>query len=364
MYKLSIVNYIIILTGVFVGLIYFRKFCFLPDEAQTANFSVSIIIPVRNEAHNIANLLRDLLSQNCHIAEIICVDDGSDDGTREIIQSFPVKYIKNEELPEGWKGKAWACQTGSATATGDILIFIDADVRLEKSAIASLLRAHTETGKPISVQPYHKVKKAYEFISMFFNIIQTGATGICLKLNLQTTGMFGPVFLVPQQTFLSLNGYEKVKGETVEDFFLGKIYMENNKNIILYLGGKLISFRMYPNGIKALFEGWSKNFSKGAFAVKPLVLFSFIVWVTYITVLPVEIAVSIVTGRYIILAMLIAIYIFSVFSLKRISNALGSYPFVCQLFYPLLIIPFHLVFIYSFFAVYIFKSTKWKGRKV
>ncbi len=361
---MAIINYIIIIAGIYIGFVFFRKFCFLPVAVPPLNLSVSVIIPVRNEAHNIGNLLRDLVLQNYIIKEIICVDDGSDDGTCGIIQDFPVTYIRNEKLPEGWKGKAWACQTGALKASGDILIFIDADVRLEKNAIAALLSAHATNGKPISVQPFHTVKKPYEFISMFFNIIQTGATGICMKGNIKATGMFGPVFLVSKLTFSSLNGYEKVRGETVEDFFLGKVYMENNKRIMLYLGGKLISFRMYPNGISTLFEGWSKNFSKGAFAVRPWILFLFIIWVTYVTVLPIEIALSVVNEKYIVLILLIALYFVSVFSLKRISNALGSYPLICQLFYPLLIIPFHLIFIYSFFAIYIFKSTKWKGRKL
>lgn len=361
---MAILNYIIIITGLLIGFIFFREFRFLPDGTPSENLSVSIIIPVRNEAHNISNLLKDLLSQNCKIKEIICVDDGSDDGSREIIRSFPVIYKRNEKLPEGWKGKSWACQTGASEASGDILIFIDADVRLAKDAIAALLYAHENTKLPISVQPYHVVKKPYEFISMFFNIIQTGATGMCMGKRIKATGMFGPVFLVSKSVFNSLNGYEKVKGETVEDFCLGKIYAKNDKRIELYLGGKLISFRMYPNGLSSLFEGWTKNFSKGAFAIRPWVLFLFIIWVTYITVLPIEIAFSIANGKYLILAILLALYIVSILSLKTISNFLGSYPLMCQIFFPLLMILFHLVFLYSFFAIYILKSTKWKGRKL
>lgn len=361
---MAVFNYIIIITGLIIGFIFFRKFSFLPEGMPPDDLSVSIIIPVRNEVHNIGNLLNDLVSQNYKIKEIICVDDGSDDGSYEIIHSFPVIYKRNEKLPEGWKGKTWACQTGASEASGDILIFIDADVRLARNAIEALLFAHVRNEKPVSVQPYHTVKKPFEFISMFFNIIQTGATGLCMGGNIKATGMFGPVFLVSKSTFISLNGYEKVKGETVEDFFLGKIYMENDKRIKLYLGGNLISFRMYPNGISTLFEGWTKNFSKGAFAVRPWILFLFIIWVTYITVLPIGIAFTGIYGKYLMLVLLSIAYIVSIFSLKRISNALGSYPFSCQLFYPLLIIPFHLVFIYSFFAIYIFKSTKWKGRKL
>jgi 4,4'-diaponeurosporenoate glycosyltransferase len=199
---------------------------------------------------------------------------------------------------------------------------------------------------------------------MFFNIIQTGATGVCAGDKFKASGMFGPVFLVSKKTFNELNGFENVKDETVEDFTLGKIYEENGEKIELFLGGKLISFRMYPNGLKSLIEGWTKNFSKGAASINPFTLLAFIVWVAYLTVLPIVITASIINQKTVILIILCIIYLLTVLSLVRISKAIGSYPLACHVFYPVLIVLFHLLFIYSVLSIYIFKSTKWKGRKL
>lgn len=115
------------------------------------NERVSVLIPARNEAHRIGPTLKALLAQESVAdLEIIIFDDASTDGTaqfvNEIAQGDPrVRVIthSSEEPPDGWLGKPWACQQLGEAATGDILMFLDADVVLQPWAIAgaaSLLR--------------------------------------------------------------------------------------------------------------------------------------------------------------------------------------------------------------------------------
>ena len=93
---------------------------------------VSVIIPARNEAHNIARCVSSILSATYPNLELIVVDDNSTDGTGEIAgaaaQGDPrVRVITCPPLPEGWFGKQWACATGAKAARGSVLQFTDAD---------------------------------------------------------------------------------------------------------------------------------------------------------------------------------------------------------------------------------------------
>src|SRR3974390_1492653 len=67
--------------------------------------------------------------------EVIVVDDHSTDRTREIAESFPVRVIDAEPLPEGWSGKCNACWSGAKVATGNWLLFTDGDTVHGKGSV-------------------------------------------------------------------------------------------------------------------------------------------------------------------------------------------------------------------------------------
>ncbi len=97
---------------------------------------VSVLIPARNEAHNIEACLRSLLLQDYPRYELIVLDDHSTDTTGEIAARLiaqmrnpraTARLIRGEALPDGWVGKNWACHQLSQAASGEFLLFIDAD---------------------------------------------------------------------------------------------------------------------------------------------------------------------------------------------------------------------------------------------
>jgi len=79
------------------------------SSLKTSFPKVSIIIPARNEEHNLHRLLRSLMTLDYPDYEIILVDDHSTDRTREIAESYKVQVLSSPDLPEGWNGKNWAC---------------------------------------------------------------------------------------------------------------------------------------------------------------------------------------------------------------------------------------------------------------
>src|SRR5579863_6331323 len=89
---------------------------------------VSVIVPARNEEACLGACLESLVAQADVSFEIIVVDDGSTDRTREIAQSFPaVRVVEAGPLPPGWSGKNNALVAGANEARGTWLLFTDAD---------------------------------------------------------------------------------------------------------------------------------------------------------------------------------------------------------------------------------------------
>ena len=361
-----ITNFCIICLATLISIIVFWRFPILKPEPKDfeRQCNISVIIPARNEEQNLANLLGDLESQTHRAFEIICVNDGSSDKTEEVINEYNVKKINVTALPEGWRGKTWACHQGANKAAGEVLLFLDADVRLKPNAINDLLFCYAENESIVTVQPYHVTKRIYEKTSLFFNIVQIACTGMCMPRPKRIKGLFGPVFMINRVLFMDHGGYNAVKHEIVEDFRLGMFYASRGVSISRFLGGLTIKFQMYPQGLQSLIEGWTKNFCRGAKASNKGLLWSMIIWLTGLTVLPIELIYAISTGMKFFMLALSLIYAVNVAILFRISRKLGRFGVASIILYPLPLLAFHAIYINSLLSTYVFKSVTWKGRKL
>jgi len=110
--------------------------------AKQYNDPVSILIPARDEEHNILNLLRSIQQQDYTNYEVIILDDSSSDHTFKVCSDFAAnnprfKVIRGEELPHDWLGKNYACHQLAKHANGDFLLFLDADEKIKDGLINS-----------------------------------------------------------------------------------------------------------------------------------------------------------------------------------------------------------------------------------
>jgi len=104
------------------------------ENTSTTKPKVSVILPARNEEKFISKCLDSLIEQDYENYEIITIDDSSVDNTRKIILEYAKKNSKiipvfARPKPEGWMGKNWACMEGYKKATGELLLFTDADTK-------------------------------------------------------------------------------------------------------------------------------------------------------------------------------------------------------------------------------------------
>jgi 4,4'-diaponeurosporenoate glycosyltransferase len=325
--------------------------------------SVSVIIPARNEEKSLPILLASLRKQVYKPDEIIVVVSPSEDRTLEVAERDNVKTIQSESIPKGWIGKPWACYQGAQAAKGEVLVFLDADTCIEDYGLKDILNTYIKRGGVISVEPYHKTKKLYEQLSAFFNIIMMGAMGTFTLFSdfFKPLGLFGPCIVMKRGDYLKVGGHEEIKDEVVDDLALGYRLKKQNIPIYCYGGKGTISFRMYPNGLKELIEGWSKNFATGAVKTYIPILLAVIVWLgggISATIYTIEAIFSMNTTSILIWTLAYLAYVIQIYWMLF---RLGTFKFFTALVYPVSLLFFVSIFLYSVFLVFIRKNVMWKG---
>jgi len=328
--------------------------------------SISVIIPSRNEENTLPNLLRSLEGQLSSEDEVIVVDDHSEDRTKAVAEKSGVKVLESLPTPQGWIGKTWACSQGARIASGEILVFLDADTVLEKNGLKNIIGTYVERDGVLSIQPYHKMRNLYEQLSAFFNIVMMAAIGsfTILGNRIKPIGLFGPVVTIKKQYYLNSGGHEKVKGEILEDVALGSELQKKGVEVHCLGGKKTVSFRMYPNGIKELVNGWSKGFAVGAFKTSIPVLILIVAWISGSIGTTRSLIEAIVDTNNVQIAIWGGLYVSYAAQIYWMLVRIGNFKFYTALFYPIPMSFFVLVFTYSFVRIFLARSVKWKGREI
>jgi len=307
---------------------------------------VSVIIPARNEEHNLPTLLRSLATQPLKPHEIIVVDDGSTDRTAELARQLGAMVVASKPLPEGWRGKTWACHQGAQATTGELLLFVDADTWFEAGGLARILSGYT--GGAFSVGPYHAVRKPYENLSLFFNFNMTVGT--------VPGGLFGQMLLVDRESYRRVGGHETVRGRILENFWLAEKFRAAGIPVCSERGRGAFSFRMYPNGLRELIEGWTKGFASGAGQTPRGTLLLVVAWMSGLMLPPI---LCLATGDWLPWG---AVYLLCAAQVVWISRLVGAFRWHTALLYPVPLIFFFAVFARS--AMRSGKSVNWKGREI
>ncbi len=351
-----------------MGFIFLWNIPFLRRATRLSDalLKLSIIIPARNEERTLIRLLSSIHQQTFRPHEVIVVDDQSEDATAEVARKAGCMVLPSLDLPEGWTGKPWACWQGAQKATGDLLIFLDADTFLEPEGLYLLTSTYLEKGGLLSVQPFHKMERRYERLSAFFNIITMAGMNVFSPLGtkLKPTGAFGPCLVCSKKDYFLVGGHEIAKGEVLESLVMGREFLRANLNVHCYGGKGTISFRMYPDGVRTLVEGFSKGFGTGAKAVSLGCLLMIVAWVFGGVGVSRQLIQSMILGNMTEFAGWFLLDVLYIFQIYWMLQRIGNFGFATALLFQIPLLFFVVVFITSIFHIFLARKVRWKGREV
>ena len=322
---------------------------------------LSIIIPARNEEQNLPTLLRSLASQSIRPREVIVVNDASTDRTDEIAQQHSARVIHSQPLPDGWRGKTWACHQGAQAATGDWLLFLDADTSFEPEGLRHVLAEFKQAGGGVlSVAPHHAVQKFHEQFSAFFNLVMlagTGAFTLCGD-HLAPRGLLGQFMLIERTAYQRVGGHEAVKGRILENFWLAEQLRSLGVPLRCRSGRGVFAFRMYPQGWRELVDGWTKGFASGAGQTPLAILLLVIAWMIGLMIAPLGLAFA---GKPLLW---LAAYGLCAAQVAWLLRCVGTFRWITALLYPAPLIFYFVVFTRSVLRSRSKQTVAWKGRQI
>jgi glycosyltransferase involved in cell wall biosynthesis len=227
--------------------------------------TVSLLVPARNEAHNLVETLPGFLLQG--VEEILILDDHSTDATARVVEQFSrqdarVRLIAGLPKPEGWMGKTWACQQLAQAARGEVLIFTDADVRWGEGGVQAVLaRMEQEKAGLVSVYPRQITLTLPErvLLPLIDDVLLCYLPYPMISTPFPSASAAnGQVMAFTRLAYLAAGGHAAVRGEVLEDVRLAQKTKAAGQHITLALGGRLVAVRMY-HSFAEIVEGLGKN---------------------------------------------------------------------------------------------------------
>ncbi len=213
------------------------------------NPRVSVIVPARNEEGFIGRCLASLAAQDYAECEVIAINDSSGDRTGEIIGEFAARHpriirVDAGPKPDGWMGKNWACMEGVRKATGDLLLFTDADT-VHSPGVVSLAVSHmvSSGSDALSVIPRMALLDWWTRITMpmISTFLHTWFSAVKVNDPAKKTGyFFGSFFIIKEGVYRGVGMHEGVRGEIIEDGALGRKVKAAGHKIRMVRGEHLV----------------------------------------------------------------------------------------------------------------------------
>lgn len=224
---------------------------------------VSVIVPARNEEACLGSCLQSLVAQTGVRFEIIVVDDGSTDRTREVAESFPgVRVISPEPLSRGWSGKNNALVAGAKEARGEWFLFTDADTFHHPGSLAaSVAEAHQQKAALLSYSPEQEVHGFWEKAVMpviFAELASSYRPSDVSNPASAAAAANGQHILISRAAYEAVGGHAAVGADLLEDVALARAVKASGRRIFFRYGGDAVRTRMYRS-FAQLKEGWTKN---------------------------------------------------------------------------------------------------------
>lgn len=229
---------------------------------------VSILVPLRNEARNTRPCIRSLLLQDYANFELLALDDESQDSTASELASLRaeeprLQVLHGDPLPDGWLGKHWACHQLAEAASGDLLLFVDADTRHAPTALRDAVAAlEAEGADLLAVMPRQEVVSWAEQLLVpiinwsFLSFLPVGLAQRVRWPSLSIT--VGQFMLFRRVAYEQVGGHAAVRQNAVDDLALGRCVKAAGLEWRFVDGQQQVTCRMY-HSLAEVMDGLGKN---------------------------------------------------------------------------------------------------------
>jgi chlorobactene glucosyltransferase len=231
---------------------------------------VSLLVPARNEAANLRAHLPLLLASDWPKLEIIVLDDGSEDGTAAIVESFArenpdrLRLVRGEALPDGWLGKNWACSQLARAATGGVLMFCDADVapgpRAVRRTLGLLERWDADAATAILRHRFGSWgERAVVPLVAQLPVAATLPLALVPRTPSPSLSMAnGQWIAFTRAAYEAIGGHAAVRADVLEDVALGRAVKRAGLRLVSAIATEDVRVRMY-DGLAEVRAGFRKN---------------------------------------------------------------------------------------------------------
>ncbi len=345
-----------------------------------SNKKVSICIPARNEEANILRCVESVLAQTYQNLEVLVLDDQSEDRTPQILKELSgtdsrLKVLSGQPKPNEWLGKPWACHQISKAATGDIFVFIDADVWIEPGSIANAVHA-LEHHDAITIWPQQIMYSFWENIivpTVYFSLLTLLPASYVHRsprwmpkflqpyLNPKFVAACGQFIAFNKSAYQQIGGHRRVQNQVVEDMELARALKNSGLNIRMYNGIDAVYCRMYTS-YSEIWSGFQKNFLAG-FGNPFEFIFMGIVHALFF-LMPI---VTLITGLELgdNTTVWLSAIILALFTIQRfILNQWFGWNKLFAFMHPLAVLWFQILGISCLYNKVFARNTRWKGRPV
>ncbi len=335
----------------------------IPADGSTR---VSIIIPARDEAHNLPALLASIARLRPPPLEVIVVDDHSSDGTGEIARAAGARVVTPPPLPDGWMGKPWACRAGAAVATGDHLLFTDADTTHAPSSLAIALAAARRTGAGlVTAVPEHRAVTWWEHLQAPYHLLLLIATAAGRRTAGATPRQFsiGQYLLFRRDVYQAIGGHDGARRRVAEDLALAELVAATGAPVAVVVGG-VVHVRMYPEGLGGFVRGWRRSFRDGQRAVGVGAALELTAVFGWLLGAPLGLLVAVILGGPALIAGTALVLAATAIEVGRRQHLVGRFPPWAALAYPFAALAFAVVSALAVIDRVRGAPVRWKSRTV
>lgn len=225
-----------------------------------------MVVPARDEETTLVPALRSKLDLPYADLEVVFVDDRSTDATpqlaRRMAEAYPrLKVVRIDELPRGWLGKVHAMQRGVEEATGEWLLFCDADVHLEPHTLQRVI-AHAERERIDHVTMLPRITATHRALvctltTLLRQVCVAGRLGDVANPRSSAAVGIGAFNLVRREALERIGGFERLRMDVNDDIALGRMLKQSGARQRLVNGSSGVALEFFPS-----FQGLTRSLEK------------------------------------------------------------------------------------------------------